>query len=184
MILTLRGTPILYYGEEIGMENYDPLKKEDVQDPIGKIGWPKEKGRDGERTPMQWSDSLNSGFSTGRPWVPVALNYPTHNVWNETRDKESLLLFYEKLTALRKSNTAFMKGKYVPLNVDDQNVLSYLRQSESENIMVVLNMSKAVQTVSFDLKPLGIKAKSGHVLLNSLPGKQHQKQLQSPKLEP
>ena len=56
LYLTLRGTPIMYYGEEIGMENNDPKRKEDVKDPIGRIGWPKEKGRDGERTPMQWND--------------------------------------------------------------------------------------------------------------------------------
>ena len=56
LYLTLRGTPILYYGEEIGMENHDPKRREDVKDPIGKLGWPEEKGRDGERTPMQWTD--------------------------------------------------------------------------------------------------------------------------------
>ena len=54
LYLTLRGTPIMYYGEEIGMKNNDPKRKEDVKDPIGARGWPKEKGRDGERTPMQW----------------------------------------------------------------------------------------------------------------------------------
>ena len=184
MELTLRGTPIMYYGEEIGMENYDPLRKEDVQDPIGKIGWPKEKGRDGERTPMQWTDSLNAGFSTGHPWVPIALNYPTHNVWNESRDKDSLLAFYEKLIALRKTNAALVHGKYVGLNSDDKNVLSYLRQSESESVLVVLNMSKTAQTISFDLKPQGVKTHSGRVLLNSLPDKKQQKQLQGLKLEP
>lgn len=184
MELTLRGTPILYYGEEIGMENYDPLRKEDVQDPIGKIGWPKEKGRDGERTPMQWNDTLNAGFSKGRPWVPVALNYPTHNVWNESRDKESLLVFYEKLIAMRKAHTAFSRGKYVALNVNDSNVLSYLRQSDTENILVVLNMSKKAQTVSFDLTAQGVKAKSGRVLLNSLPEKEQRIELQNLKLEP
>ena len=56
LYLTLRGTPILYYGEELGMENNDPKRREDVKDPIGQRGWPKEKGRDGERTPMQWID--------------------------------------------------------------------------------------------------------------------------------
>ena len=54
LLLSLRGTPIMYYGEEIGMENNDPKRNEDVKDPIGRLGWPKEKGRDGERTPMQW----------------------------------------------------------------------------------------------------------------------------------
>ena len=64
--LTLRGTPVMYYGEEIGMENNDPQRKEDVKDPIGKLGWPKEKGRDGERTPMQ----------NGRAPLPTAQSRP------------------------------------------------------------------------------------------------------------
>src|ERR1700733_8045406 len=67
MYLTLRGTPIMYYGEELGMENNDPQRKEDVKDPIGIAGWPTEKGRDGERTPMQWNDSAYAGFSPTRP---------------------------------------------------------------------------------------------------------------------
>ncbi|MBX9687873.1 MAG: alpha-glucosidase, partial [Candidatus Obscuribacterales bacterium] len=75
LLLTLRGSPILYYGEEIGMENRDPERVEDVQDPIGKLGWPKYKGRDGERTPMQWSASENAGFSKAKPWLPVANSY-------------------------------------------------------------------------------------------------------------
>src|SRR3979490_3258628 len=61
MYLTLRGTPIMYYGEEIGMENNDPKNKEDVKDPIGRTGWPKEIGRDGERTPMQWNTDASAG---------------------------------------------------------------------------------------------------------------------------
>ena len=85
LLLTLRGTPILYYGEEIGMENNDPKSRAEVQDPIGKIGWPKEKGRDGERTPMQWTDGVNAGFSTVKPWLPVAANYKTHNARTETQ---------------------------------------------------------------------------------------------------
>jgi len=59
----------MYYGEEIGMENNDPTRKEDVKDPIGRVGWPQEKGRDGERTPMQWDDSPNAGFTRGRAMV-------------------------------------------------------------------------------------------------------------------
>src|SRR6201998_4516921 len=68
LYLTLRGTPIMYYGEEIGMKTTPPTRKEDVKDPIGRTGWPKERGRDGERTPMQWSDAANGGFSTPTPW--------------------------------------------------------------------------------------------------------------------
>ncbi len=67
MYLTLRGTPIMYYGEEIGMENNDPKRKEDVKDPIGITGWPEEKGRDGERTPMQWNATVQCRVQQGDP---------------------------------------------------------------------------------------------------------------------
>src|ERR1700739_4850409 len=76
LYLTLRGTPIMYYGEELGMEKKDPKRIEDAQDPIGKRGWPEEKGRDGERTPMQWNTSANAVFSSKRPWNPVDPRYP------------------------------------------------------------------------------------------------------------
>src|SRR5260370_21188356 len=72
LLLTTRATPLMYYGEEIGMRTTDPVRKEDVQDPIGQLGWPQEKGRDGERTPMPWDTSKDTGVSTpGRPWLPV-----------------------------------------------------------------------------------------------------------------
>ena len=71
LYLTLRGTPILYYGEEIGMRNNAPKLREDVKDPIGVKGWPKEKGGDGERTPMQWTNEPNAGFTQGTPWLSV-----------------------------------------------------------------------------------------------------------------
>src|SRR4051812_26298636 len=80
LYLTLRGTPIMYYGEEIGMKTTPPGRREDVKDPIGRNGWPKEKGRDGERTPMQWDDSANAGFSKATPWLPVPATAKTHNV--------------------------------------------------------------------------------------------------------
>ena len=83
LYLTLRGTPIMYYGEEIGMKTTPPTRKEDVKDPIGRRGWPKEKGRDGERTPMQWDASANGGFSTAAPWLPVPETAKTHNVADE-----------------------------------------------------------------------------------------------------
>ena len=80
LYLTLRGTPILYYGEEIGMKTTPPTRKEDVKDPNGRTGWPNDKGRDGERTPMQWDQSDNAGFSKGKPWLPVPATAKTHNV--------------------------------------------------------------------------------------------------------
>src|SRR5437660_9301381 len=111
LYLTLRGTPIMYYGEEIGMENNDPKSKDDVKDPIGKLGWPKEKGRDGERTPMQWDDTANAGFSRSNPWLPVPPSYKTHNVATELKDPNSILSFYKQVLALRHTSHALLDGQ-------------------------------------------------------------------------
>jgi len=127
LYLTLRGTPIMYYGEEIGMKTTPPLRKEDVKDPVGRIGWPKEKGRDGERTPMQWDSSDNGGFSKAAPWLPVPATAKTHNVADELKDPDSILNFYRKLLKLRRTNRALLDGSYSPINENDQYVLSYLR---------------------------------------------------------
>jgi alpha-glucosidase len=156
--LTLRGTPIMYYGEEIGMENNDPQRKEDVKDPIGKLGWPAEKGRDGERTPMQWKDAPNAGFSKTTPWLPVPASYKTHNVETELKNPDSILNFYKRILALRHTNPALLDGAYVPLNQDNPQVLSYLRTYKGKAVLVVLNMSNAVQTITFDFASQGFAA--------------------------
>jgi alpha-glucosidase len=167
LYLTLRGSAIMYYGEEIGMTNNDPMRKEDVRDPIGKIGWPKEKGRDGERTPMQWDTSTNAGFSTAKPWLPVPPSYTTHNVATELKDPDSILSFYKELLALRHQNRALLDGEYVALNQDDPNVLSYLRKYKNEAVLVVLNMSGSAQRVSFDLAPQGYPSAQTKALLTT-----------------
>src|ERR1700726_3243670 len=127
LYLTLRGTPIMYYGEEIGMKTAPPTRKEDVKDPIGQRGWPKEKGRDGERTPMQWDGSENAGFSKASPWLPVPPAYKTHNVAAEAQQPDSILAFYKKVLRLRHTNRALLDGSYMPLHESDQKVFSYLR---------------------------------------------------------
>jgi alpha-glucosidase len=170
LYLTLRGTPIMYYGEEIGMENNDPTRKEDVKDPIGRVGWPMEKGRDGERTPMQWDDSPNAGFTRGTPWLPVPLSYKTVNVAGEMKDPASTLNVYRNLLALRHQNHALLDGDYVALNQSDPNVLSYLRRYNNEAVLVVLNMSSQPQEASFDLAPQGFAAKSANTLLTTMKG--------------
>jgi len=149
LYLTLRGTPIMYYGEEIGMKTTPPTRKEDVKDPIGRTGWPKEKGRDGERTPMQWNDSQNAGFSEAKPWLPVPPTYKTHNVADELRDPNSILSFYKNVLKLRHTNKALLDGDYIPLNENDQNVLSYLRAYNDQIVLVALNMSGTRQKVNF-----------------------------------
>ena len=154
MYLTLRGTPIMYYGEELAMENNDPVRKEDVKDPLGVTGWPKEKGRDGERTPMQWNDAPNAGFSQATPWLPVPASY-THNVASELKDPDSVLQFYKHLLSLRHEDRALLDGDYVALNQDNPNVLSYLRRYKNEAVLVVLNMSGTTQQVGFNLSEQG-----------------------------
>jgi len=155
LYLTLRGTPIMYYGEEIGMKTTPPARKEDVKDPIGRTGWPKEKGRDGERTPMQWDESDNAGFSKSTPWLPVPPTAKTHNVADESKDPDSVLNFYKRVLKLRHTNRALLDGAYVPQNQNDQNVLSYLRAYKDQAVLVALNMSGAEQKVSFDLSKRG-----------------------------
>ena len=174
LYLTLRGTAIMYYGEEIGMENNDPKNKNEVQDPIGKLGWPLEKGRDGERTPMQWTDGQNAGFSKAKPWLPVPASAKTHNVASEMKDQNSVLSLYRQLLELRHKEPALLEGDYLALNENDPNVLSYVRRYKDEAILVVLNMSATEQKVGLDLSPLGFGAPKLSVLLTSfhkpLPG--------------
>lgn len=155
LYLTLRGTPILYYGEELGMENNDPKRKEDVKDPKGRTGWPADKGRDGERTPMQWSDAMYAGFSTHEPWLPVPPSYKAHNVATESKDPNSVLEFYRKVLALRHTNAVLLDGNYSALNEDDPNVLSYLRSYQGKSVLVALNMSASAQKASFNLTGQG-----------------------------
>ena len=168
LYLTQRGSPIMYYGEEIGMANNDPKRKEDVQDPIGRRGWPQEKGRDGERTPMQWNGGPNAGFTKGKPWLPVSPSYQTHNVEAETKDPNSILNFYRQLLNLRRKEPALLHGDYLALSPDDPNVFTYLRRYKDEAIVVALNMSSLPQKVRLDLSSLGFSSLKFQVLLTSL----------------
>jgi alpha-glucosidase len=170
LLLTTRATPLMYYGEEIGMRTTDPVRKEDVQDPIGKIGWPQEKGRDGERTPMQWDTSKDVGFSASEhPWLPVPPSAAEYNVKAESHDPNSILSFYKRLIALRRSEPALRNGSYLPLDRENPFVLSYLRKDRSKGgaILVVLNMSAESRTITFDLAAHGVKETSVSSLIAS-----------------
>ena len=160
LYLTLRGTPIMYYGEELGMQNNDPKRREDVKDPIGKLGWPKDKGRDGERTPMQWNNTANAGFSKAKPWLPVTPTYRTHNVTDEDKDPDSILNFYRRVLALRHQHPALLDGDYTGLNEEDPNVLAYLRRAQGKNLIVVLNMSAKPQSIHLNVAQQNIASSS------------------------
>jgi len=159
----------MYYGEEIGMRTTPPTRREDVKDPVGRTGWPKDKGRDGERTPMQWDSSKNAGFSTAdRTWLPVAPDFVRRNVSTQSRDPDSILNFYKRLIALRRSQPALRDGSYVAVNRDDEHILSYLRKSPQggDSILVALNMSAQARTVRFDLAGEGINEGSARLLVD------------------
>jgi alpha-glucosidase len=164
LLLTLRGTPILYYGEELGMQNNDPKRVEDVQDIIGKKGWPREKGRDGERTPMQWDASANAGFNSGaKPWLPVGPDYATRNVAAERKDPNSVLNFYRTLIAERRSNPA-LAGDIQMVDRANPDVLSYVRTGGGKRVLTALNFGGAATDLT--LAQLG-GGKPGRVIVKN-----------------
>jgi alpha-glucosidase len=163
-ILTPKATALLYYGEEIGMENNDPKRKEDVRDIVGIKGWPKYKGRDGERTPMQWTAGTYAGFgSSVMPWLPVGPDYKTRNVEVESKDPGSMLNYYKALIRLRKTNPALREGQFTVVNGDDPDVLAFVQKANDGSIaLVVMNCSAEAHNSAFQLG-----AKTGTVLIGS-----------------
>jgi alpha-glucosidase len=174
LLLTSRSATLIYQGQEIGQTTATPIRVEDVRDPIGKTGWPHEKGRDGERTPMQWDTSnRQAGFSPNEhTWLPVTGNYTTINVKTESADPASLLSWYRKLIALRRSNPALRSGPTVMLDPNNATVLTYARVTDAgRTVLVSLNMSAQSQTVTPDLQAQKIKIRGSRFrTLLSSPG--------------
>jgi alpha-glucosidase len=168
LYLTLRGTAVMYYGEEIGMSNNDPTRLEDVLDPLGRMDWPKNKGRDGERTPMQWNTGLNAGFTTGKPWLPVPASYKTHNVAVELSNRDSILNFYKALLRLRRDNPTFASGDYVDVDPENPNLLCFLRSYGDRSALVALNLTGQSQPLSLDLSRYGWGAQEASILLSTM----------------
>ena len=138
LLLTLRGTPYLYYGEEIGMRDIS-LKRSEIMDPPGKNYWPFNKGSDGCRSPMQWDDSTHAGFSSAKPWLQVHPNYQTRNVKAQEADPNSMLNFTRELIKLRREKPALHRGGFTLLTEQPKHALAYLRQTPEQTILVVLN---------------------------------------------
>ena len=141
MLLTLRGTPFLYYGEEIGMRDIK-VSRAEIQDPIGLHYWPFNKGRDGCRSPMQWSSTRNAGFTSGDPWLKIHPGFMDRNVDLQKDDPDSLLNFYRQMLDLRKKTPALQEGMFQPLTFDPRRVLAYLRQVENQTVLVALNFGR------------------------------------------
>jgi alpha-glucosidase len=149
MLLTLRGSPFLYYGEEIGMVTTEPKTIDEVQDPVGKRYWPANKGRDGERTPMQWDDGPQAGFTTGRPWLKIPATAARTNVSVQDRDASSILNFYRRLISLRRRSPALLDGDYASIG-NDPHVFAYRRRSPSQTMLIALNMSSESRSLRLD----------------------------------
>lgn len=149
LLLTLRGTPFLYYGEEIGMRDLK-LKRNQIMDPPGKRFWPFYKGRDGCRGPMQWDKSAFSGFSQTHPWLPVHPDSADRNVSQQDQDPVSMLNFTRTLIDLRKRFPALRQGSFRPLDSKSRHVLAYLRQVPGQTILVAMNFSKRRRKITLD----------------------------------
>ena len=147
LLLTLRGTPTIYYGDEIGMEQV-PIAPDDVRDPFELRVPGQGLGRDGCRTPMQWDDGPNAGFSSVKPWLPLAQNAVVENVAQEQADQHSIYHLHRKLIALRKAHRALQLGSYRPI-VARGDLLLYVRELADNRIFVALNLGGDPAVVSF-----------------------------------
>jgi alpha-glucosidase len=138
MLLTLRGTPFMYYGEELAMPS-PSIPRHLLVDPPSKKYWPFYQSRDSARTPMQWDETPNAGFTTGHPWLPVGPTYTTCNVSTQNDDPDSVLNFYRSLLRLRKSSVALRRGTFKPLEQRPVAALTYLREGGGQTMFVALN---------------------------------------------
>lgn len=172
LLLTLRGTPTFYYGDEIGMVN-GIIPRERIQDPFALDV--ESAGRDPERTPMQWDGGQNAGFSSMEPWLPLNPDFETVNVAAQEADPYSDLNFFRALTTLRNSSEALQVGAYRSLEAPEE-VFAYLR---GENVLVAINFG--AQVLELDLSSV---APSGKLLLSTRMVEARVLDLKLVKLEP
>jgi alpha-glucosidase len=163
LLLTLRGTPTLYYGDEIGMRDVE-IASDQVQDPLERnvpgIGL----GRDPERTPMQWSGDKNAGFTEGEPWLPLAADYREFNVESERDDPGSMLTLYRRLIGLRRGEPALEVGSFEPMETEGD-VLAYIRRASAagSDFLIALNFGSRPQVVGPPMKLEGTIALSTYL---------------------
>ena len=137
LLLTLKGTPFLYYGEEIGMKNRR-IPRIHIKDPLGKKLWPLFTGRDMARTPMQWNSTTHGGFSTAKPWLPIKHDFKKVNVDAQQFDPNSMLAHYKRLIQLRTENPSLQSGQWQSISTT-QNVLIYKRITATQEATILIN---------------------------------------------
>ncbi|MDR6125263.1 glycosidase [Bacillus sp. SLBN-46] len=158
LLHTLPGMPYIYQGEEIGMtgvrfnsiEDYhDIAMKNKYKEEVGKGRDPEEVfesllhlSRDNSRTPVQWDDSVNGGFTEGTPWIKVNPNYKEINIAQALADPDSVFYFYKKLIQLRKENEVMVYGDFQEILEDHEQIYSFIREWDKERWLVVLNISE------------------------------------------
>ena len=143
LLLTLRGTPTMYYGDEIGMEDVE-IPPDEVKDPHEKNVPGKGLGRDPERTPMQWDSSAKAGFTTGEPWLPISKSAASVNVEKEKQREESIYNLYKRLLQKRKEEPALHVGEYIPLKASG-NIIAFRREKNEKQFLVILNLGHDVE---------------------------------------
>ena len=177
----LRGLPFLYQGQEIGMQNakwnsideFDDISTKDQYRVAKEAGLSDEAAleacskmsRDNARTPMQWTDGENAGFTTGTPWLKVNSNYTDINVKNQEADAHSVLNYYRKLIALRKSDeykSLFTYGEFVPVYNDTESIMAFYRKDESKCVLIAANFGKEPASVT-------LKSQAARILLSTRP---------------
>lgn len=166
-----KGTPFIYQGQEIGMTNTVFNSLSEFQD-VKSVNEGKEKleagmcektvleilsntSRDNARTPMQWDDSLNAGFTTGKPWLKVNSNYKNINVQSQTKDENSIYNHYKKLISLKKNSKTLTHGEFKLVLEDDKHVFAYLRELDNERYLILSNLSeneKKLNLSEFNIK--------------------------------
>lgn len=166
LIHTLPGTPYVYQGEEIGMTNIALPTIDDYKDVASINGYKKairtgipksiammvlrEKSRDNARTPMQWSDAKNAGFTNGEPWIMINPNYKRINVVTQQDDEASVLNYYKQLITFRKQNDVMVYGDFKMLDEDNKRAITYTREYEDKKWLVTINLTNKSSKVKLD----------------------------------